>query len=136
VRLAARQFLRFSIVGTIGFFVDAGALQALIDLAGSDPWSGRVVSFLVSSTVTWLLNRRFTFPLVAGARRRVGAGREWSYYFALMAVGAVFNYGAYVATLLQWGLARDWPVIGVAVGSLAGLAVNFLGSKYLVFRAA
>jgi hypothetical protein len=30
---------------------------------------------------------------------------------------------------------REWPAIGVAAGSIAGAAVNFLSSKYWIFRA-
>ena len=57
-----RQFLRFGVVGVIGFVVDAGTLAILLNLGlGLGLYGGRVVSFLLAMTVTWALNRRFTF---------------------------------------------------------------------------
>ena len=51
-----------------------------------------------------------------------------------MAGGFALNYGAYAACVLFWPLVREWPAIGVAAGSLAGAALNFLTSKYWIFR--
>ena len=48
--------------------------------------------------------------------------------------GAVVNYGAYVL-VLHWVTGAWAPAAGVALGSCAGLVVNFLSARYLVFRA-
>lgn len=125
------QFLRFAVVGAIGFLIDAGVLQLLL-LLGEGPYLGRVVSFLAAATGTWILNRRYTFR--AGRTRPLH--REWLQYLSLMVVGGVVNYATYAACLMNSALVRQFPVIGVAVGSVAGLLVNFLTSKYLVFRTA
>jgi putative flippase GtrA len=129
--LRRSQFLRFGVVGTAGFLIDAGVLQLMLWL-GLGPYLGRVVSFLAAATGTWLGNRRFTFQ----ANHARPSHREWLRYVSLMVVGGVVNYGAYVACLMGSALVRTYPVIGVAVGSIAGLAVNFLSSRYLVFKAA
>jgi putative flippase GtrA len=55
------RFLRFCLVGAAGSLVDAGLLQALVTLAGANPFVARVSSFLAAATVTWRLNRCFTF---------------------------------------------------------------------------
>jgi hypothetical protein len=44
------------------------------------------------------------------------------------------NYGAFAISITAWDLARAQPWLGVAVGSIAGLGVNFLTSRLLVFR--
>lgn len=123
------RFLRFCLVGTVGFVVDAGLLQALVTLAGANPFAARVASFLAAATFTWRLNRRFTFSVGQAA-----SSREWAGYVAAMTLGAVVNYGAFAATLLLSPFARHQPWIGVAVGSIAGLAVNYLTSSRIVFR--
>jgi putative flippase GtrA len=131
VKLAQSQFLRFCAVGTVGFVVDAGLLYALMRGAGADPYSGRVASFLVAASVTWALNRSFTFRAVAGTRANLR--RQWSEYVTLTAVGAGINYGVYVLCLLNSPSMRAVPTLAVAVGAVVALAFNYLASKYLVF---
>ena len=59
--------------------------------------------------------------------------REYLGYLVTMLGGAVVNYGAYVL-VLHW-LEGPWvPALGVAAGSCAGLAVNFLAARHLVFK--
>jgi putative flippase GtrA len=132
VKLPESQFLRFCVVGTVGFVVDAGLLYALMRGAGADPYSGRVASFLVAASVTWALNRSFTFRSeTAGARDRMH--RQWRDYVALMAVGAAINYGVYVLCLLNSPVMRAIPTLAVAVGAVVALAFNYLASKNLIF---
>jgi putative flippase GtrA len=123
------QFLRFCIVGTLGFGVDAGVLQVLVSGVQADPYLARVVSFLAAATSTWWMNRRFTFAVAHRATHR-----EWARYVALMTLGAIVNYGAYAIaiTLSDAVRARLW--LGVAIGSLAGLGINYCSSRALVFR--
>jgi len=60
--------------------------------------------------------------------------REYLGYLVTMLGGAVVNYGAYVL-VLHWATGPWAPAAGVALGSCAGLVVNFLSARYLVFRA-
>lgn len=124
------QFLRFALVGVAGFVVDAGVVTLLTRAGGIDPYSSRVVSFVAAATATWWLNRNFTFKVDATASR----ARQWLRFVVVNAGGALINYGTYVAVLQIWATAHAYPAIGVAFGSITGLAFNFPASKYLVFR--
>jgi putative flippase GtrA len=126
-----RQLLLFAISGVLGFVVDAGIVQFLVREFGTNPYGARIVSFLCAATTTWSFNRRYTFAGHSGGSRR----RELARYLIAMAFGFALNYGAYVACVLFWPLVRQWPAIGVAAGSAAGAVVNFLSSKYWIFRA-
>ena len=122
-----RQFLSFAVVGAIGFVVDVAVLYLVAPLLG---WYGaRVLSFLAAATATWALNRRYTFR-----RSQASVLREYLGYLGTMLGGAVVNYGAYVL-VLHWATGPWAPAAGVALGSCAGLVVNFLSARYLVFRA-
>lgn len=121
------RFLRFCAVGAAAFFVDAGVLLALTKGAALDPYLARVISFLAAATFTWWLNRRYTFEV-----RREPTRSEWAAYVALMTLGATANYGAYAAAITWWPIAREHLWIGVALGSVAGLGINFLTSKRLL----
>ena len=123
------RFLRFCVVGTLGFIVDAGVLTALVSGAGLDPYLARVASFLAAASFTWWLNRRWTFEVKQAPR-----GAEWMSYVALMVIGAAMNYGTYAAAITWWPLAREHLWIAVALGSIAGLGVNFASSSRLFAR--
>lgn len=125
----ARQFLRFAAIGVLGFAVDVGVLYLAAPVLG---WYGaRVLSFVAAASATWALNRRLTF---AADARGAAMGREYLGYLLTMLGGALVNYTVYVLTL-HW-LAGPWwvPGLGVALGSIAGLGVNFLAVRHLVFR--
>ncbi len=124
-----RQFLVFCAIGTLGFLVDVTVLYALAPLLG---WlAGRIVSFLAAATATWWFNRRFTFA--EGAAKGGGpAAAQYARYLVSMLGGAAVNYGAYAATLLLVAHPHA-PALGVALGSIAGLGINFLSARFLVF---
>ena len=123
------QFLRFCVVGSIGFVIDAGILQLLVLGSGMNPYIARIFSFLVAASSTWFMNRHYTFNVEHHATRS-----EWARYIALMLLGATVNYGAFAICITVWEFARAQPWLGVAIGSVAGLTINFLTSQLLVFR--
>lgn len=123
------EFLRFCAVGTVGFVVDAGVLQVFVRHLDMDPYGSRVVSFLAAATVTWLLNRRYTFSADQDARLH----SEWARYISINAFGGVLNYLVYALCVSQFALVHRYLFLGVAAGSIAGLLVNYTASKYLVF---
>ena len=124
------ELLKFSLVGILGFVVDAGSLQLLTGAMGFDPYAGRLFSYLLAATTTWWCNRRFTFIACDDDRRL----RQWLHYLVVNAAGGGVNYGVYALGLLLSGFLRQHLCLGVAAGSLAGLAVNFIASRRLVFR--
>src|SRR5574337_100667 len=128
----SRQFLRFCMVGTVGFVVDAGSLYLLMAATGAGPYLTRFFSFIVAASATWILNRTYTFH----ASRREPILIEWLRYLGYASVGGAINYGVYACTLLGFDVAQAHPVIGVAAGSIAGLSFNFLATRSLVFRVA
>ena len=126
-----KEILFFAISGVIGFVVDAGIVQFLVREWQVNPYEARLVSFLCAATTTWAFNRKITF---AGRGSGGGRRRQLIRYIIAMAGGFALNYGAYAACVATFALVREWPAIGVAAGSIAGAVVNFLSSKYWIFR--
>jgi putative flippase GtrA len=132
-RLWQTQFLRFAVIGTAAFVVDASTLYAALWF-GLGLYAGRVVSYLVAATFTWYGNRRITF--VRSHAEGVGpAAAEWLKFLVANLGGGAVNYAIYAALIASFAMVRAYPVLGVAAGSLAGLVVNFTLSKFVVFRA-
>ncbi|WP_206030122.1 GtrA family protein [Roseomonas sp. AR75] len=124
----ALQFLKFGVVGTIGFVVDTAVLYAGLAL-GLGLYGGRAVSYLAAATTTWALNRAWTF-------RGQGSGpalRQWAVFVAVNLVGFACNYGTYALLVAFVPFVANHPILGVAAGSLAGMVGNFVLSRRFVF---
>lgn len=122
------RFARFAAVGVLGFLVDTGALYAAAGL-GAGWLGGRLISYLVAASFTWMVNRRFTFRVAAPP-----SVREWLRFLSANGVGGLINYATYAALFVCVPLVAAWPVLGVAAGAVAGLMVNYLLSRHFVFR--
>jgi putative flippase GtrA len=51
-----------------------------------------------------------------------------------MTGGGAVNYAAYAAVVVLLPKSGLLPVYAVAVGSIAGMAINFLGARLWVFK--
>lgn len=130
MRATIEQFLRFGVVGTVGFVVDAGVLLGMMAL-GLGPYGGRVVSYLIAASTTFALNRAWTFRT---ARRDAPVAAQWGRFVLLNLAGFAANYGTYAALVAGVPLVAAHPVLGVAAGSVAGMFINFGLSRRFVFR--
>lgn len=124
-----RQILRYGLVGGLGFVVDAGLLYALI-ATGAGPYVARVASFAAALTITWGLNRAWTFE----TRGRAGAGRSYLGYLAVQLVGALTNFVVYAGALRLIAPTPVNAVLALACGSAVGLIVNFTGARFVFTR--
>jgi putative flippase GtrA len=127
----AQEFLRFGVVGTIGFVVDTAVLYGALAL-GAGLYGGRAISYVTAATTTWLLNRAWTFRHRGGGQQ---AHRQWALFVVVNLGGFVLNYGTYALLVAYVPLVAAHPVLGVAAGSVAGMFSNFVLSRQLVFRA-
>jgi putative flippase GtrA len=124
-----QQIWRFALVGVAGYIVNAGMVEALAPSMG--PIWAQVLAFPVAVTVTWWLNRRYTF----GASHRA-IHHEWLRFVLANALGWAANNGAYVWMIFSMPLAYKHPAVAVAVGSLAGMVFNFAMTRQFVFNPA
>jgi putative flippase GtrA len=124
------RFLRFAIVGCAGYVVDVAALYVAIYGLGAGPYLGRVFSYLCAASATWYMNRHFTF---ADANNK-NLTREWLKFVALNSAGGLVNYVTYATYIHFIASTSAGPALGVALGSLSGLGVNYVLSHRLVFR--
>lgn len=127
-----RQFALFCIAGGLAFLVDAGLVQLLAGWLDVDPYLARLLSFLAAVTTTWLFNRSITFSAAAGRGQALVV--EWLRYVVSQLGGFTVNFAVYAVLVWAVPLVRQWPVLGVAAGSVAGLVVNFLLAKRYVFQ--
>lgn len=124
-----RGLVLFGLVGVIGFLVDSGVLYLLKSSMGL--YYGRLFSFISAVLTTWILNRHLTFSKRASG---LSLWSEFSRYFGLMLGGGVVNYASYALLVYFVEFVARQPVWGVAVGSCAGMMVNYLLARFFIFR--
>lgn len=113
----------------MGFLADAGTVLLLTKWAGWGDIPAQSLGFVVAVTVTWIINRSWTFAEHASERWLM----EWLRYMIANSFGAAINNGVYIALVLTTSQFTRHPVLAVAAGSMAGMGINFLASKKLIF---
>lgn len=124
------QAWRFAVSGVLGLGVDTAVLYALMAL-GLPFALARGLSFVAAATFTWAFNRRLTFHTGESCPP---SWREWWQYLAAMAVGGVVNYGVSLGAYHGFQTVQAFPVLALALGSAAGMVLNFLSARHVLTR--
>jgi putative flippase GtrA len=122
------EFLMFGTVGGVGFLFDTATVYSLRHSLGL--YGAGMVAYVVAATVTWLLNRLWTF-------RGQGSGpahRQWARFLAVNLGGFVLNRGTYALLVTFVALCARQPVFAVGAGAIAGMFLNFSLSRAMVFQ--
>jgi putative flippase GtrA len=122
------QFLKFGAVGTIGFLADTATVYSLRRSLGL--YGAGVAAYVVAATITWILNRTWTF-------RGLGSDpvhRQWARFLVVNFGGFVLNRGTYALLVTFIALCAAQPVYAVGAGAIAGMFLNFGLSRAMVFR--
>lgn len=124
------QFLKFGMIGLIGFIIDIAFLYIGIEFLGLGRIAAGFFAFPFAVTVTWVGNRLFTFR----HQKHEPFAKQWGKFVVVCAVGLIFNRGTYTLMVSLIPLVYDYPVLGLLGGTAAGMFFNFFASKRLVFR--
>ena len=122
---------RFLVVGCLGFLVDAGVMELVIGLTGLSPLWARSISFPIALSLTWALNRSWTFP----EGRARGVKSQYAIYLAVQLTGLAINYGIFAALLGYHPYWEEHPVLALAIGAGAAMVFTFVLSKAVAFAA-
>lgn len=131
-RLRALRFLRFCVVGGVGFCVDAAVLTVLIHVFDADPMWGRIGSFSIAVLATFVLNRTWAFR---GSAIR-GFWPDFSRYLLVQGFGFVCNFLVYAALYVVLPPPFNEPLLCLVAASGCALLINYAGASHLVFRVA
>ena len=122
------QFLMFGTVGTAGFLVDTATVYALRGSLGL--YGAGMVAYVVAATVTWILNRVWTFRGLGGGPMH----QQWARFLVVNLAGFALNRGTYALLVTFVALCAEQPVFATAAGAIAGMFVNFSLNRTMVFR--
>ncbi|OEE79063.1 GtrA family protein [Vibrio genomosp. F6] len=126
-----QRLIKFSVVGGIGFIVDATIFATLNIFFHWDLMLIRTIAFIGAATTTWLGNRIYTFSDVEDAPRL----QQWKKFILAASISAVPNFVVFKLSLEWIGLDGWYVYIALVLGVLAGMISNFLLSSRWVFKA-
>lgn len=127
--LRSSELLRFILVGSIGFCIDGGAMLVLSARFDWTPLTARVIGFPLAVTVTWLLNRTWTFR----TGRERGVAGQYGAYLLIQLGGLLINFSVFALLVTRGGWLAGHPIIALAIGAGLALAFTFLCSRRLAF---
>ena len=130
----ASRFLRFCVVGAMGFVIDTSIFFFLTELCGVSPYVARAASILIAMTGTWFGNRNLTFRDHA-ASDGAGVLREWAKFAGANAIGNLANYLTFSGLIGFAPAPVSNHFLALVAGTAVGLAFNFTLSKRFVFKA-
>ena len=125
-----QQLIRFALVGTLGFLVDAAIFSSLFFLLALPLMYARIIAFVVSATVTWYGNRTVTFASADGHRVK-----QWLTFMVGASFSALPNLGVFKLCTYWLGEEGFFAMVALVAGIGAGMVSNYLISRNLVFRA-
>jgi putative flippase GtrA len=128
-RAQAHRWLRFNLVGVMGFALQTLTLWALVHWSGLPSSISIAIAVLVAVSHNFLWHERFTWP----NRPRTERARRWlSFHVSNGLISLITNVGLTLAVIRLTGL----PVVASNVIAVISASVlNFLIADRLVFRA-
>ncbi|MBC7750337.1 MAG: GtrA family protein [Candidatus Saccharibacteria bacterium] len=119
-----RRLVKFVVVGSIGFGIDAGVVMVL-SWAGLSPILARIPSISFAIAVTWFLNRKLTFNISEPA-----TAKELGRYISVALISAILNFVLYSLLIVRGVI----PTIAIAISTVVLMFFSFFGYKLFAFR--
>jgi putative flippase GtrA len=134
-RIVLVQFLRFAVIGTLGFVWDTIIVYTLTRLLRpiaprEGVYIAGIISYFIVASINWLLNRIWTYRHVSHGVRH----RQLMMFLLANSVGLILNRGTFSLLVHFVPFCRIYLVVPVAAGGVCGMFVNFFLSRRLVFR--
>lgn len=120
----------FGISGIIGYIVDVSITSLLSHLLGV--YASRIPAFVAAATATWIVNRNLAFHKRNSIHNNLWV--EYGHYLSLMIGGLIVNYTAYATFITIFHNYSFKIPVSVAIGSLAGMLINFVTSRKYIYK--
>lgn len=125
LKLTAKQFWKFFLIGILAFLTDGSVYFTLINYGHVQHDISKATSFFTATIIAFLLNKFWTFQ----SRRK--SLYEVLTVYALYAITFTANTSVNHATLSAY---EGRTVLAFLLASTCSTMLNFLGMKFIVFR--
>jgi putative flippase GtrA len=124
------ELIKFGITGGLGTITNLLIFFLLVDLAKFPEIPVSIACFVVAGTQNYFLNHLWSFKEYTG-NTRVSVNR-WAFFLLGSLAGLGVNI--LVMKLILINFILPWKFIAQACGIAAGMIINFLVSKFFIFK--
>lgn len=124
------QFIKFSMVGISGVFIDTAVLVSFVGLLSFDPRFAAVFAFITAVCWNYIFDRVWTFD--SGKTTKISYSFISFVTICLVGLGIRIGVMHLLIEYAQMG-GSPWYILASFIGILAATIFNFFGSKYIAF---
>lgn len=122
------QFLKFGLIGSLGFVCDVSVVFLLRSLLGLN--AAIFIAYFVAATSNWFLNRIWTFQNASHQRPFM----QWTRFLSANSLGFFLNRTTVYLLIFFVPFCFHFPPLALACGAFVGLFANFFISRIVVFE--
>ena len=123
------RFSKFALVGFTGFLIDS-LVYLIVQSAGMPHLGARAVSYWVSASCNWYLNRMFTFNDSQDENMLI----QWGKYLIMCTGSFVLNWGSYYVLTQYVEFFIEYKFIAFIIGIAMGMVFNFAIAHLIIFK--
>lgn len=131
ISLLDGKLWRFLLVGVVNTLVGTAIMFGLYNLAGAGYWLSSAANYVITSVLSYLLNKHFTF------RNREKGWRPAVRFTVNIALCYLLAYGI-AQPLVRWALSGLAVSLRENIAMLVGMCLftgfNYLGQRLFAFR--
>ena len=128
--LLIKEFVKFGITGGLGTITNLLIFFLLADLLNFPEVPVSVFCFIVAGTQNYFLNHLWSFREETG--KTPVSVKKWASFLFGSLVGLALNILVMKLILVNFEL--PWKFIAQACGIAAGMVINFIISKWIIFK--
>jgi dolichol-phosphate mannosyltransferase len=125
-----KQMIKFAVIGGLGTITNLLLFFLLVDVAKLSAIPVSIACFLVSGTQNYHLHHKWSFA--QNTHGTAPSIRKWLLFLTSALLGLGVNIT--LVSIMLKTIVLPYKVIAQACGILAGMVVNFLTAKFVVFR--
>jgi putative flippase GtrA len=124
------QMIKFAAIGGLGTITNLLLFFLLVDVAKLQAIPVSIACFLVSGTQNYYLHHKWSFA--QNTQGTAPSIRKWLLFLTSALLGLSVNIT--LVSIMLKTIVLPYKVVAQACGILAGMAVNFVAAKFVVFR--
>lgn len=126
----AGQFIKFGVTGALGAITNLALFFVLADKAALPEIPVSIACFILAGTQNYIINHTWSFA--NNTEKSASSVKQWLLFLGASLAGLILNIMVMKLIIMNCNL--PYKFIAQAAGIAAGMAVNFIFSKSIVFR--
>ena len=133
--IGLKQFIKFAITGGLGAVTNLLIFFILADKGGLSVIPVSIGCFIIAGTQNYIINHKWSFASITrddSTGKSALTAKKWFIFMCFSIAGLLVNI--IVLNVIVKNINIPYKFIAQACGIAAGMVVNFICSKFIIFR--